>query len=285
MHFQEKIDYLAIGHICYDKSPDGLVIGGAAAYASAVAKAAGCRTAVVTSSSVEDDWRQDLSGVEVHRIPSANTTIFENVYSPVGRIQTIHSVAGKIASKDIPAAWRRASVVHLAPIAMEVDPQMIHLFSNSLIGLAPQGWLRKWDDDGRVFAGSWPEAKDYLRLAAAVFISDEDLANRRMLDMYRQQSRLLVMTQGQDGCTLFMGGEAHHVPASPVEVVDTTGAGDIFAGAFLVRLLQTGGNPIEAARFANEIAALSITAVTLKAKIKTLLDYGIALGGASGVMK
>jgi len=275
MDFQEHIDYLAVGHICYDILPDGMVIGGAAAYAGAVARAAGCRTAVVTSSSVDDDWRQQLPGIEIHRIPSPKTTVFENVYTPAGRIQTIHSVADKIESKDIPITWQRASIVHLAPIANEVDPQMIRLFSNSLVGLAPQGWMRNWDKAGRVFSGTWQDAESFLRLAAVVFISDEDLTDDHILEQYRKWSRLLVMTQGADGCTVFMGDKSHHFPVSPGPVVDTTGAGDIFASAFLVRLFQTGGNPMEAARFANEIAALSITVVGLEAKIRTLLEYGI----------
>ncbi len=276
MDFHEHIDYLAIGHICHDRLPEGLVVGGAAAYAGAVARVAGCRTAIVTSSSATDDWCQDLPGIEILDKPSAKTTVFENVYTPAGRIQTIHSVAGRIETNDIPPAWHRASVVHLAPIANEVDPQMIHLFSNSLVGLAPQGWMRRWDAEGRVFAKAWPEAENYLRLAAAVFISDEDLTDGRMLEMYRKWSRLLVMTQGSDGCTLFMGGESHQIPVESGPVVDTTGAGDIFAGAFLVRLSQTNGNPLESARYANEIAALSITVVGLGAKIRKLQDYGIA---------
>jgi len=274
MDLQNGIDYLVVGHICYDMLPGGLVIGGTAAYAGAMARAAGCRTAVVTSSAPTEDWQHQLPGIEIHRRSSTNTTIFENVYTPAGRIQTIHSVADKIRCEDIPTKWQRASIVHLGPIANEVDPRMIHLFSNSLIGLAPQGWMRKWDKTGQVFAEAWPEAEEYLHLAAVVFISDEDLTDNQMLENYRRHSRLLVMTQGSKGCTLFMRDEVHRIPAVYRPVVDTTGAGDIFAGAFLVRLLQTGGNPLEAARFANMIAALSITVIGLKAKIDTLIEHG-----------
>ena len=91
-----------------------------------------------------------------------------------------------------------------------------------------------------------------------------------MLKKYREWSRLLVLTKGSDGCTIFFGDEIRQFPAYPVPVVDTTGAGDIFAAAFLVRLFQTGGSPSEAARFANKAAALSIGVSGLPEIRKTL---------------
>ena len=259
MNSQDHIDYLTIGHICNDLTPAGTVIGGAAAYGATVAQILGCRTAVVTSSAPDDDWQTALPGTTIYVKPSPNTTLFENVYTTEGRIQTIHAVAGQLTSEDIPSAWQRASIVYLGPIANEVDPDIIHLFSNSLVGLGPQGWMRRWDNQGTVSAGQWAVAEQYLRLAAAVFVSEEDLADGEMLNKYREWSRLLVLTRGPDGCTIFFGDEIRQFPTYSVPVVDTTGAGDIFAAAFLVRLFQTGGNPSEAARFANKAASLSIS--------------------------
>ncbi len=113
MNTQEHIDYLAIGHICHDKTPAGPSIGGAAAYGSAVAQILGCRTAVVTSSAPEDDWYAELPGTIIHRIPSPKTTLFENVYTPSGRLQTIHAVASNIGRADIPT--RLAACLDTAP--------------------------------------------------------------------------------------------------------------------------------------------------------------------------
>lgn len=273
MDSHEHIDYLVVGHICYDLTPDGRVIGGSAAYAGSAAQVLGCRTAVVTSSAPEP-WEVALPDLAVHRIASSQTTVFENVYTAEGRTQTIHAVAETIVREDIPSAWQRASIVHLAPIANEVDPSIIRLFSNSLVGLTPQGWMRRWDEKGRVFAGAWNAAEIYLRLAAAVIISEEDLLNDEMLEKYRNWSRLLVMTRGQEGCTLFLGREVRHFPTMSGRVVDLTGAGDIFATAFLIRLFQTGGNPSEAARFANEAATRSITVSGLEQKMQVLREWG-----------
>jgi sugar/nucleoside kinase (ribokinase family) len=80
----------------------------------------------------------------------------------------------------------------------------------------------------------------------------------------------MVLTAGAEGCTVFMAGESRHIPAPGVIEVEATGAGDVFAAAFLVRLWQTAGNPWEAARFANELAAQSVTQRGLAAKMEAI---------------
>mgnify|MGYP001078571077 CR=1 FL=1 len=70
--------------------------------------------------------------------------------------------------------------------------------------------------------------------------------------------RMAVFKLGAEGCAVWRDGEIIRVPAFEVEVVDTTGAGDCFAGAYLAALLE-GRDPATAARFANAAAALSVT--------------------------
>ncbi len=279
MEFPDRIDYLVIGHICYDKTPQGLTIGGTAAYSAATAKTLGCRTAIVTSYAGSDGWEDSLPGIEIQQVPAKATTKFENIYEPDGRRQVIHSVAGDIGVEAIPVAWQRAKIAHVGPIANEVDPAIIGLFSNSIVGLTPQGWMRRWDETGLIHSQLWLGAEDYLPLAAATFISDEDLVTPSMLNDFRNFSRVLVMTQGGAGSIVYFGDEVRSVPTTRVQVVDTTGAGDIYATAFLIRLHQTAGDPWEAARFANEIAAQSVTAAGLKNKMRVLRDYIATKGG------
>lgn len=266
----KAIDYLLVGHVCQDIVPDGYRVGGTAAYAGRTAYILGCHTAVVTSAAPDYDLAAALPGIEVHNVPAAQNTVFHNVYTSNGRIQTIHSMAHPLSSRHIPQEWQHAAIVHLGPVANEIDPEVVHLFSNSLIGLTPQGWMRRWDDAGHVFAREWEQAATILPLAAAVILSEEDLLHDAMLEQYRRWSRLLVLTRGAGGCTVFLGDEARLIPAPAVAEVEFTGAGDIFAAAFLVRLQQTGGNPWEAARFANEIAAHSVTQPDLDSKMNHL---------------
>ncbi len=262
------IDYLVIGHIACDLTPDGCAVGGTVAYAGRAAHILGCHTAVLTSAHADYDLDNALPGIDIHCLATDRSTTFANRYTAEGRVQTIHGVAARLTAAHIPAAWQRAAIVHLGPIANEIDPAMIHLFSNSLIGLTPQGWMRQWDANGRVYAQDWQAARAYLPLAAAVIISEEDLLNDAMLAQYRRWSRLLVLTQGYRGCTVFCGDEIRQFDAPHVPEVEFTGAGDIFAAAYLVRLWQTDGNPWESARFANEIAAASVTQQTLTGKME-----------------
>jgi len=195
----EQIDYLVIGHITCDLVPDGNRVGGTVSYAGQVAHALDCRTAVLTSCVPDYDGLQALGDLQVHVAAAPVTTTFENVYTPDGRVQTIHQVADAISVEDLPAGWNNPAVVHLAPIAKELDPALIHRFPHSIIGLTPQGWLRRWDEDGRVLAREWPDAEMILPLADVVILSEEDLLHDDMLAQYRRLARLLILTENVFG--------------------------------------------------------------------------------------
>ena len=276
MLMNEPIDYLIIGHVSKDIVPNGYKIGGTAAYSGRTAHILGCRTAVLTSATADFDLAAALPGIQFHRVPAAQNTTFDNIYTENGRSQILHSIAAPLTPAHVPAQWQRAPIVHLGPIASEIDPAIVNLFSNSLIGLTPQGWLRRWDADGRVYARDWEAAAAILPQAAAVIISEEDLLHDAMLAQYRRWSRLLVLTRGRQGCTVFLGDESRDVPALRVPEVEFTGAGDIFAAAYFVRLWQTGGNPWESARFANEIAAQSVTQPDLESKMEQVSKLQVA---------
>ena len=69
-----------------------------------------------------------------------------------------------------------------------------------------------------------------------------------------------VVTDGANGAFVRFGGEEHHVPAFPCEPKDLTGAGDMFAGAFLYGI-TLGVPPAKAARAANFLAMKVITQI------------------------
>ena len=138
-----KLDYLVIGHVTRDVTPAGNLVGGTAAYAGRVAQALGCHTAVLTRCQPEYKGLHDLADLTVEVVPSAHTTTFENSYGPDGRTQRIDTVADAIGPEHVPVDWTETAVVHLAPVANEVDPALVHSFPNSLIGLTPQGWARR----------------------------------------------------------------------------------------------------------------------------------------------
>jgi sugar/nucleoside kinase (ribokinase family) len=71
-------------------------------------------------------------------------------------------------------------------------------------------------------------------------------------------ARLRCVTMGAQGALLVDGDRVHRAAPPRVDVVDTTGAGDVFRGAFIVALLR-GDAPEAILRFANAAAALSCT--------------------------
>ncbi|HEX2989171.1 MAG TPA: carbohydrate kinase family protein, partial [Anaerolineales bacterium] len=72
----------------------------------------------------------------------------------------------------------------------------------------------------------------------------------------------LAVTEGPAGSVLYWNGDRRRFRAPEVREVDPTGAGDIFAAAFFIRLLNTR-DPWEAARFATQLASCSVTRVGL----------------------
>jgi ribokinase len=71
-------------------------------------------------------------------------------------------------------------------------------------------------------------------------------------------AKCAVITLGERGVLLHDRAQSALVPAFKMKVVETTGAGDAFNGGFAVALAE-GCSPLEAARFGNAVAGLSVT--------------------------
>jgi sugar/nucleoside kinase (ribokinase family) len=90
-------------------------------------------------------------------------------------------------------------------------------------------------------------------------LSIEDVQNdESIVEEMASASRILVITEGEAGARVYWNGDVRRFrPPKEVEI-DSTGSGDIFAAAFFTRLYLTR-DPWESARFANQIAATSVT--------------------------
>lgn len=254
----KPIDYLVIGHITVDLTPAGPVIGGSAAYAALTARSLGMRVGVVTVRADEIPLTI-LDGIPVISGFAEHSTTYENVYTPEGRIQYVRHVAPKIEYSLVPEIWRRASIIHLAPVAQEVDPQLPADFHAGLLGFTPQGWMRKWDAEGRVSLCEWQGADEALARAGAVVFSVEDVSHREdIIEQFSHFARIMAVTEGAAGSRLFWNSDLRRFKPPTVVEIDPTGAGDVFATAFFARLYHTR-DPWEAARFANRVAAISVT--------------------------
>ncbi|MEC1772523.1 ribokinase [Schinkia azotoformans] len=91
----------------------------------------------------------------------------------------------------------------------------------------------------------------------------------------------LIVTKGAKGITYYRNGNEHHIDSYPVEVVDTTGAGDSFNGALAVAL--TAGNSMEeACRFANAVGALAVTKLGAQSGMPTKEEVEVFLNSKRG---
>lgn len=258
----EPIDYLAIGHITIDLTPDGPRLGGSAAYAALTAKALGWRAGILTA------WAEELPLGPLADLPIINmgaerSTTFENIYSASRRVQRLHGDAPFLDFHMIPEAWRNPKILHLAPVAREVSPRILKYVEDSFVAVTPQGWLREWDEAGHVRSTDWEEGELVLAHANAAVIACEDVDDDpAQIERLAAACPTLVVTEGEAGATLFTQGEENHIEAPFAEEVDPTGAGDIFAAAFFTRMYQSG-QPLEAAQFAVRLAAGSVTRIGL----------------------
>jgi len=104
------------------------------------------------------------------------------------------------------------------------------------------------------------QAASILRPARALFVSDEDLLPEEKDSALTQWSPLVevvAFTQGAHGADIGHRGRWRHIDAFPARLVEPTGAGDVFAAAFLIRLWEAK-DVWEAARFAACAASLVV---------------------------
>lgn len=252
------LDYLVIGHVTADQTPDGPSLGGTATYASLIAALLGKRVGLLTAASFEPGLIDILGDVRVARLPAEETTRFTNTYENLIRKQKVEAVAPSLSFKHLLPEWRDAAIVHLAPVAREVENDCINAFPKAFMGVTPQGWMRQWDASGVVSPSDWTNATAVLHRANAIVLSIDDVADRACIPEWAARAKVLVVTQGEAGAVVYHQGQVEHSPAFATgKVVDPTGCGDFFAAAFFIRL-AAGDAPLAAAEYANCVASFGV---------------------------
>ena len=266
-------EFLTIGHVARDLQADGsYTVGGTVTFAALTAYHLGLAAAIVTCA--DPQFMAELPGhlpeIALHVRSSQNTTTFINQYVEGFRTQYLYARSDDIEQQDVSEEWRAAPIVLLGPLDQELSPDLVQLFprrAGRIVAATPQGWLRRWDSgDGRVWPTPWDSAEQVLPQLDVLILSHDDLlpfANGErneadaILTNWSMQVPLLVATDGRHGATLFRHGETTRHPAYPAHEVDPTGAGDVFAAAFLTHLYRYG-DPEQAVDFANCVASFSI---------------------------
>lgn len=168
----------------------------------------------------------------------------------IAEARFLHIDGYEMAAQLHAAAIARQEGVTVVVDAEKQDPKMPRLLKLADVIIASEDYAQ-WHTGKR----------GYIAQARALF------AEQRKVSPYK----IIVVTAGIRGSyTVSKAGE-FHTPAFKVEVVDTTGCGDVYHGAYIYGLLQQWDLP-RTAEFASAVAALKCRALGGRAGIPTLRE-------------
>lgn len=193
----------------------------------------------------------DLSGLRV--CECSKTTSFLLKYHPDGgRDMVLKNRAPPISIGDL-SSQRKTRVIHISPIANEITTDLIREANNiaPIVSLDPQGLLRRFNSDGRVSLHKMGDL-DFLKQVKIfkssereirILTGKEDTAEAlRKIREYNVE--IAIATMGWRGSLISFNNKIFYVPAAKSRaIVDLTGAGDAFIGAFLAEYVR-GNEPL-----------------------------------------
>ena len=193
------------------------------------------------SDEFEEAWLDGIA--DVRGYVDSELPRYHNTYDRAGnRRQYLMSEGEPLELTPFLKPEETPEIVFLAPAYHEFRRAPLP-FKESFVGVSLQGPLRATTGRQRIIPHSHPikVAEKFVRPGWIAFFSEEDTADSEALATYLAGSRAVaVLTRGYNGATLFdSDGSQHHWDAIPADAVDTTGAGDCFASAFMFRLAET----------------------------------------------
>lgn len=253
-------DLVTVGHFSVDnitplhaKSPKR-VLGGPPTYVSLSAARLGASVSVV--SKVGEDfpnhyveWLKtqgvDLSWLQ--QVKGASTTQFVLSYTDSERRLRLKSRAPDIFVEDIPTSTR-AKAIHVAPIANEISHDVVNELGErtTILSLDQQGFARFFDKQGNMHLKPWKaqrllEHVDICKSSAEEIQMVTGLKNPRlaMKRLHNFGVEIVLVTKGVKGSILLFEDVFYEISACKSRVVlDPTGAGDVYIGAFLAEYVR-----------------------------------------------
>ena len=250
---------LSVGNFCLDSIDGVYYLGGSVVFNAITSNKLGVNPSILSKGQINTIQSfKEFCDVDVRVVPGIKDTVFlyENFFED--RIQYLKSFSGSIKSEDIPEELHHTDMVLLCPIAGELEPLIIDNFSG-MVGVVLQGWLRGFQNNGKVFPLIIDNLEELFTKADFVIVSEEDINGLDILCDWINLCDVLIITRGINGVTVFCGNEEYNIPTINVVENDSIGAGDIFATSYIIRFFETK-DPLISARFANIAAALSVRA-------------------------
>jgi sugar/nucleoside kinase (ribokinase family) len=258
---------------------DGRVLSGCSTNACLVAKRLGM-SKVGLIGSVGRDFSERFQldmrkyGIETKlNDKSEHTGGFRLVYDDRGdRTLEVLAVAEKITSKSIPEDFLDSHVFLIGPILGEVDFELINYLRTSASGtifLDPQGLVRSIGTDGKIIHNC--DRDQFKRIAELVdFVKPNEQESETItgeadpvsaLERLRELGvKAPIVTLADRGSVLLDSDHVSYIPAFQTRAIDPTGAGDTYAGSFIVEYDRTG-SIVESALFASAAASIKVEQV------------------------
>jgi len=274
-------DLVTVGHYAFDwivkkNLKSTWTLGGPPTYVSLSARALGANVSSISKVGVDfsDEYVTWLSrnGVDLQgvRRTMGHTTRFKIEYKDGIRTLQLMARCEPILLKDLRREVK-TKAIHIAPIANEISSRVALSLcrAGKLISLDPQGFLRRFDRNGYVHPRRWLDKTllkeiDFLKASSReVSIATQTKDLRKGLSKARRLGpRICIATIGASGVLLLSEDASYYkVPAyTPPKVVDPTGSGDAFAGAFVIEYLKTGDS-VWSTAFASAAASFVVEGV------------------------
>jgi sugar/nucleoside kinase (ribokinase family) len=245
--------------------------GGSALHVAANLAALGARVALMAGVG-DDNWGAylrehaagagvDTAGIRTLPVPSAVTMVLSGAADRA--FVSVYGATEAFGPEDLnPALLARATHVHVSGLwqSTALQPHLASLF-DSLIARGVTLSL----DTGYDASGRWGDPLPDLLRRVDLFFPNETEAMSitgeatpdAALAALAYQGPLVAMKLGAAGAHVQQADQRWRAPAFPVEVVDTTGAGDAFGAAFIYGWLRKW--PLEQTlRFANGAGAMAV---------------------------
>lgn len=177
----------------------------------------------------------------------------------------IRSAGAVVAQLEVPIRTVEcaAGLAADAKVPFILDPAPAQILDSGLLAMAD------------VLTPNETEAE----ILTGIEVTGEDSARRAVEILLDQGVKAVILTMGAEGFLFAGAGQVEFVRALRVRAVDTTAAGDAFTGSLAVGLAQ-GQPPLQAASFANYVAALSVTragaqaSMPTKQEVETFIETG-----------
>jgi 2-dehydro-3-deoxygluconokinase len=229
--------------------------------------------------------------------PDAPTGIYFVTHGASGH-EFSYLRAGSAASRMRPAdlaldVIRASKVLHVSGISQAISASACDSCFAAIDAARGAGVKISYDTNLRLKLWPLSRARAIIRATLALAdwalpsLDDAELLYGRdepeaILDACHQDgARLVVLRCGAGGCVVSDGRRRERIAGHRVDVVDATGAGDCFDGAFVARLVA-GDDAFAAARYANAAAALktlgygAVAPLPRHAQVMALLKEAVA---------